>query len=144
MNAAALLTEATQAGVSLAATERGTLKYSGDPSALERLLPEIRQHKAEILALLRDQDAPLLLSAETQADIQEAIDERAAIQEFDGGLLRQDAETQAASAMRVYRYRVIEKPNVWLVMIAPGCDLEEARQTLIGQFGAHRLLEIKS
>ena len=63
MNASALLAEATQAGVSLAATERGTLKYAGDPDALERLLPAIRQHKGEILALLAANDCEPLTYA---------------------------------------------------------------------------------
>ena len=56
MNALALLAETEKAGISLAATERGTLKYSGDPDALAHWLPEIRAHKAEILAMLAAND----------------------------------------------------------------------------------------
>jgi hypothetical protein len=37
--------------------------------------------------------------------------------------------------MRVYRYRLIDKPDTWLTMIAPNCDLEEARRCLRLRFG---------
>ena len=37
--------------------------------------------------------------------------------------------------MRVYRYRLIDKPDTWLTMIAPDCDLEEARRSLRLRFG---------
>lgn len=83
------------------------------------------------------------LTSDQEADVREAIAERAAIQEHDGGLSRPEAETQATRAMRVYRYLLTDKPNQWLVMIAPGCDLDEARRTLIAQFGLERLLEIQ-
>jgi hypothetical protein len=75
--------------------------------------------------------------------IQEAIEERAAILEFDADLPRTQAEAQATNAMRVYRYRVTDKPHDWLVMIAPGCDLEEARRILIGRFGETRLIDVR-
>jgi hypothetical protein len=32
--------------------------------------------------------------------------------------------------MRVYRYRLLDKPDTWLTIIAPDCDLEEARRSL--------------
>ena len=56
---------------------------------------------------------------------------------------RPEAEARAASAMRVYRYRLTDRPADWLVMIAPGCDLDEARRTLIARFGTERLLEVQ-
>jgi len=37
--------------------------------------------------------------------------------------------------MRVYRYRLIDKPDTWLTIIAPDCDLEEARRSLRLRFG---------
>ena len=43
--------------------------------------------------------------------------------------------------MRVYRYRLLDKPDTWLTMIAPDCDLEEARRCLRLRFG-ERLTEV--
>jgi hypothetical protein len=37
--------------------------------------------------------------------------------------------------MRVYRYGLLDKPGTWLTMIAPDCDLEEARRSLVLRFG---------
>ncbi|NCA70191.1 MAG: hypothetical protein EOM91_08785 [Sphingobacteriia bacterium] len=63
--------------------------------------------------------------------------------EYDGSLPRQQAEDQATRDMRVYRYRVADHPYVELTLIAPGCDLDEARATLIWRFGADRVIEIQ-
>ncbi|MCK7581521.1 MAG: hypothetical protein MZV65_41780 [Chromatiales bacterium] len=47
--------------------------------------------------------------------------------------------------MRVFR-ALIAMPNGqpprWLVLLAPGCDLAEARQTLAHKFGAERVMEV--
>jgi len=44
--------------------------------------------------------------------------------------------------MRVYRYRLMDDPGRWLVLIAPGYDLEQARARLEHQFGAERVLDV--
>ncbi|MEJ1298320.1 MAG: hypothetical protein RPU64_04125 [Candidatus Sedimenticola sp. (ex Thyasira tokunagai)] len=44
--------------------------------------------------------------------------------------------------MRIYRYRITDNPVRWNTMIAPGCDAEEARRSLINIYGAARLLEV--
>ena len=76
--------------------------------------------------------APPTLTTEEQADIAEAVSERAAIREYDGGEDRATAEAQAVSAMRVYRLLIAmgegEEPK-WVTMLAPGCDLAEAERT---------------
>ena len=143
MNAATLLADLSTAGVRLAVTERGTLRYQGDQSAVDHWLPQIRQYKAELLALLSDDTGPPQLTPDQHSGIHEAIAERAAIQEHDGGLSRSEAEAQARGAMRVYRYRLTDRPADWLVMIASGCALDEARRSLIARFGAERVLEIQ-
>ena len=144
MTAATLLADLEAQGIELTLTEHGTLRYRGDKAAVDGWLPEIRDHKPELIGLLRDRHPAAIppLTAEQQTDIAEAIAERAAIMEYDGGLPHQQAEVQAARAMRVYRYRVTDHPLEWLTLIAPGCDLEEARQTLIWRFGAHRLIDV--
>lgn len=143
MNAATLLANLRSAGVRLAVTERGTLRYQGDPSTVDQWLPRIRQYKAELLALLSTDIGLSPLTPEQRNGIREAIAERAAIQEHDGGLSRPEAEAQARCAMRVYRYRLTDRPADWLMMIAPGCELDEARQSLIARFGRERLLEVQ-
>ncbi|NEX20924.1 hypothetical protein G3480_11465 [Thiorhodococcus mannitoliphagus] len=144
MTAAALLANLAAQGIELTLTERGTLRYRGDRAAVDAWLPEIRTHKPELIGLLRDRQPPAIpsLTAEQRADVTESLAERAAIMQHDGGLPRQQAEVQAARAMRVYRCRVTDHPNDWLTMIAPGCDLEEARRELISRFGPERLIDV--
>lgn len=141
MSPAALLSDLTAAGIHLVVTERGTLHYRGDQTYVDRWLPEIRACKDQLVALLRNSPPPL--TPNQRADIQEAIDERAAILEYEAGIPRPKAEARAASAMRVYRYRLTDRGADWLVMIAPGCDLDEARKTLIARFGIERLVEVQ-
>ena len=74
--------------------------------------------------------------------IREHLEERAAIMEYDGGLTRAQAETEARRELRVYEYKLTDNPDAWLVLIAPGCDLEEVRKSLSGRFGS-RLLDIR-
>jgi hypothetical protein len=74
--------------------------------------------------------------------IAEHLAERAAIQEYDGGLTRKQAEAEARRALRVFEYRLTENPDSWLVLIAPGCDLDEARESLRQRFG-NRLLDTR-
>ncbi|WP_200386372.1 hypothetical protein [Thiocapsa imhoffii] len=38
--------------------------------------------------------------------------------------------------------QLTDRPADWLVMIAPGCDVDEARQALIARFGIERLLPV--
>lgn len=42
----------------------------------------------------------------------------------------------------VYRYRLTDKPDTWLILIAPGDDLNEARKVLENQFGKERVIEV--
>ena len=89
----------------------------------------IRAHKVELLQLL---GGAVPASPKPTAEDQEANAGRAAGCGPDGGESR---EAAARHAMRVYRYRLIDKPDTWLTMIAPDCDLEEARRSLRLRFG---------
>lgn len=130
------------AGFTLRA-DGGTLRVSPASRVGQGLQRLIRQHKRHLLRLVGMPEPPPLIAPE-QADIAESIEERAAILEYDAGLPRHDAETQAASRMRVYRLLVAmdegEEPK-WVTMLAPGCDLAEAEHGARTKFGA-RLLEI--
>jgi hypothetical protein len=74
--------------------------------------------------------------------IAEYLAERAAIQEYDGGLTRKQAETEARRTLRVFEYRLTDNPDSWLVLIAPGSDLIEAQKGLQDRFGS-RLLDTR-
>ena len=77
--------------------------------------------------------------------IQERLDERAAILEFEAGESRQTAERIALETMRVYRVHVAMGeglPPRWATFIAPGCDLTEATEEARGRFGADRVLTV--
>ena len=73
----------------------------------------------------------------------EHLSERAAILEYDGGHARKQAEAEARRALRVYEYRLIESPDTWLILIAPGCDLSGATRTCRNRFGVDRVLEVR-
>jgi hypothetical protein len=74
--------------------------------------------------------------------IAEHLAERAAIMEYDGGLSRDQAESEARKALRVFEYQITDNPGSWLTMIAPGCTLEEAAGSLRVRY-RERLLAVK-
>ncbi|WP_295400628.1 hypothetical protein [uncultured Thiocystis sp.] len=141
MSVQALLNDLACANVRLSLTADTGLEATGDRAALDCWLPVIRARKDELRAQLAATTPPPLTGTE-RADLREAIEERAAILEFDGHLSRAQAETAATSAMRVYRYRLSDRPTDWLIMLAPGCDLEEARRVLALRFGSERVIEV--
>ncbi len=53
MTPAAIINEAMADGVSLTISPAGTIKATGDGAAVNRWLPVIREHKAEIVAALK-------------------------------------------------------------------------------------------
>jgi hypothetical protein len=93
--------------------------------------------------IAKPESPPDLSPGDEEEAIAEAIEERAAVREFDGGETREVAERNARSAMRVFRYRLTDKPRSWLVLIAPGCDLAEARRHLVLRFGDRVLAVIE-
>lgn len=54
MNAAEILSELTEQGVKAALSLDGQIKLTGNRTAITQWLPEIRTHKAELLALLAE------------------------------------------------------------------------------------------
>jgi hypothetical protein len=138
MTARDIITSAQAIGAELWA-DGATLRWRCPGGLPEELKAVLVAHKPQLLALLSSAPA---LSSEDHEAIEEAIEERAAIREHDGGESRETAEREARSAMRVYRYRVTDKPDTWLTMIAPGCDLADAQHTLELRFPG-RLLEVQ-
>jgi hypothetical protein len=121
----AVIREAAEDGVSLALSPAGTIKATGDQAAVNRWLPVLRAHKPDILAALTHRDLSgvspefaVRLSAEDLEDIaagdipmgtvqafeaaavarevEDLRQERAGILEFDAGMLRPEAELEAA------------------------------------------------
>ena len=135
-NLAVTLTRMQAAGLVLRA-EGERLHYRSPVPLTATQIEFLRQHKAELLRLLT---SPPLTPQDHDA-MQEAIEERAAIRQFDGGEPCEVAEQQARAAMRVYQYRITDKPTSWLTLIAPGCDLDEAHRLLAWRFGG-RLIEV--
>jgi len=144
MNATEILAEIS-ANDCRACIEGENILLSGPRLLPRAIVNQIREHKAELLKMLASSDAGTIppLTPGERADIDEAIDERAAIQEYDGGLPRPEAERQARAAMRVYRYRLDYNPGQWLIIIAPGCDLNEATRCCRNRFGAERVVEVR-
>lgn len=54
-----------------------------------------------------------------------------------------DTPKNTNNAIRVYQYRLGDTPEVWLTMLAPYCDMDEARHSLRLRFGADRLLDVR-
>ena len=77
MTPAAIIKNALADGVKLALSLEGTIKVAGNDRAVNRWLPLIKTHKADLIAALED------------------FEERAAIMEFDGRLNRPAAEHAA-------------------------------------------------
>ena len=92
----------------------------------------IRAHKVELLRLLTE---AVPSPAELKGEDWEATEERATFRTLHGGASGKATAERPPSPMRVYRYRLLDKPDTWLTMIAPDCDLEEARRSLALRFG---------
>lgn len=125
------------------------MRANGDRLAVESRAPLtdqqrawIRTHKGDLLRLLSaPRPVPVELTDDQREALREAYEERAAIREIEGGETRMEAEALARSAQRVYQYRLSDNPGTWLILLCPGCDLEDARHHLTWRFGA-RLLEV--
>lgn len=144
MTPATLLTQARGDGVTLAVTAPDRLKLRGDPAAVAKWVPILRPIKAALVAILTQPEPPPLTPGDL-ADIEEAVEERAAIREFEGGEPRAVAEREARAAMRAFQVLVDMgqgQPARWVTMIAPGCNLAQAQEAALWRFPG-RVLEVR-
>ena len=127
-----ILNDITNAGlnISLAGDQ---LRIANPEKLNDSLRDLIRANKSEIIKYFSN--------TQLLQDIRERNEERSAIMEFDGGLSRQDADVAAAKSMRVYCYRVTDKPDSELVTLKPNVELAEATQELKERYG-DRLLDV--
>jgi hypothetical protein len=110
---------------------------------LRRLIREHRPALLELVQSLAGKATPPPLREHDETAIREVLEERAAIREFEGGEDRATAEREARRAMRVFQYRLTDKPASWLILICPGCDLGEARRSVESTFGPERVLAVE-
>jgi hypothetical protein len=78
----------------------------------------------------------------TQYDIQEAIEERAAIREYDGGQGRMEAMRDAKQDIVVYRYRLAGDPKVWHRVMPWGGTKRAAIEALRSRYSYNEILEV--
>jgi len=96
----------------------------------------IRAHKAELLQLSADSvPSPPRMGNGDAAALRRTREGWSSIRDIAGGESRNATALPARHAMCVYRYRLTDKPDAWLTMIAPDCDLDEARRSLHLRFG---------
>ncbi|MFQ5471242.1 MAG: hypothetical protein ACE5EH_13255 [Gammaproteobacteria bacterium] len=107
MNLPSKITYAINKGLGLEAHGE-QLKVRGPRYLVAKVLPLLKVHKPEILAYLyqaaNDSQTIMAGAGEVTKAIREAVDERAAILEYDGGLPRCDAEIVAEFAQDYYRH----------------------------------------
>ena len=121
-----ILNDITNAGLNISLV--GDQLRIANPEKLNDSLRDlIRANKSEIIKYFSN--------TQLLQDIRERNEERSAIMEFDSGLSRQDADVAATNSMRVYCYRVTDKPDSELVTIKPNVELNEATQELKERYG---------
>jgi hypothetical protein len=131
--------------------ERARLEFSkmpdrGTANTAERNLTSVtavpHQGKSGNFAERIQQQPGREIDPEHEKAIREHLEERAAIQEYDGGLPREQAEAEARRNLKVFEFRLSDDPAAWCVMIAPGCTLEGVTQDLRDRYG-ERLLAVR-
>ncbi len=141
MNLERVVTQMQQAGFELQVAGNEKLLISPFDKLTRKQRDFLKANKRNLIKTLVQNETPKLSNGDKE-NIREHLKERAAIQEFDGGLSRTEAEQQAKSNMRVFHYRISDYPDSWMVMIAPGCDLTEARSCLGTKF-QDRLIDVR-
>lgn len=133
-----------------------TLRVHGDRLTVKSEAPLtdaqrawIRANKTALLQMAADiptAPPPAELTEGERVAVQEAIEERAAIREFEAGESRAEAERAARRDMRVYRVRVVmpEGGERWATLLAPGCGPQEAVEAAVRTFGRDRVIEVIS
>ena len=105
-----------------------------------KTVPDVPPHIESALAELEKAQEDL------NEAVEESVEERAAIREFDGGEDRDTAEREACDAMHVFDVHVTmpgERAPRWVTMLAPGCNLAQAQLAAEIQFTASRVIRVR-
>ena len=86
---------------------------------------------------------PRILDEQRARDLDEAIEEKAAILEYEAGMPRRQAEERAPGAVGVFNYVLADCPGKVFTMLSPGSSLEEARRLIEHQYGADRVVDLQ-
>lgn len=92
MNPAMVITEARKAGIVLELSSNGRMMFKGPRAAVQTWLPALQAAKPALLAHLRRAQRTEWDASDWKAH----FDERAAIREYDGAMLRAEAEALAS------------------------------------------------
>lgn len=150
-------------GVTISATAAGGIRLSGPEPAIRRLAFDAKALKPALLSRLshrvpvvRDRKIPYEtkpvppvppVPAENGTGVNvPAVPEEPTEPKtlYFQGYRQTDGKSAARnSAMSIFLFRLTDKPDAWLTMLAPGCDLDEARRSLVLRFGAERLIEVR-
>jgi hypothetical protein len=96
LTAAFIIRKAAREGVKLTLASATTIKAVGESRAIARWLSVLQDHKREIVDFLIVRSSNCLANSQWSAEEWRAFyDERAAMAEFDGGVLRAEAEAHA-------------------------------------------------
>ncbi len=145
-------------GVTVSATAAGGIRLSGPETAIRRLAFDAKALKPDLLSHLshrapvdRDRKTryeskpvppvpPVPAKNGTGATVPYVPEEPTEPKTL---YFQTNRQTDGKSAMRVYQYRLADRPDAWLTMIAPECDLDDARHALALRFGPERLIEVR-
>jgi hypothetical protein len=133
MTPEAILQRARADGVTLALAEPETINVGGKRGVVERWLPSVRAHKAELVRLL---SRPVLWQSQSQTTVRET-EERLAIVEHDGELQKIEAENRVR--MYAWQWRNVDyDPRNGFgagTLITASADAETVKQELEARFG---------
>jgi hypothetical protein len=126
MNARDIIEEARRSGVSLSA-QNGEIRYKGPREMVDRLVPELRRHKPELIELLTA--VVTVQTATAQCDM---VVDRSKVVDF---------MAEARRRGLIVRYRIEGHDTVSSVMAPPGQTTEQLREQLTTEFGNRVELE---
>lgn len=96
----------------------------------------------EMCEFIRE-NKPQILNELKARDIHEAIEEKAAILEYEAGMPRQQAEKRAPGAVGAFNYVLADCPGKVFTMLSPGSSLAEARRLIEHQYGVDRVVDVQ-
>ena len=101
---------------------------------------------SELTAAQRDfirKHKPQLMDELKLRDLHEALEEKAAVLEYEAGMPRDEAEARAPEAVGAYNYTLVDRPDKVFTLLARGEALAAAKRLLENQYGADRVVDVR-